>query len=193
MTKACVPVNIKRSTLFYHLTIKIMRYMLASLGLLLLAAPGFSQTATSTELAPIKSIVRETGWEIPGLSRSRIMTPRKPLPGGYGPNAPVNITIFKPRREVISTISLFRLKPDRTTLVMGQRRGAVQIIIKCDIDDRVFAYIVQFMALVREWTGRVGYSGIYGAQYFDNDGDGIFESYEPGPPFVTTDRPKPCS
>jgi hypothetical protein len=161
--------------------------MLASVGLLLLTASGLSQTPASAKLAPIKSIVSETGWEIPGLSLSRITTPRKPLPAGYGPNVPVNVTILKPRREVLTTISLFGLKPDGATLVMGQRRGAVQIIIKCDIDGRVFAYIVQFMALVQESNGRVGYSGIYGAQYFDNDGDGIFESYEPGPPLVTKD------
>lgn len=165
-----------------------MRCRLASWGLLLLlSASGLSQTPSSTKLEPIKSIVRETGWEIPGLALSRITTSRKPLPAGYGPNVPVNITILKPRREVVATISLFGLKPDGTTLVMGQRRGAVQIIIKCDIDGRAFAYIVQFMALVQESNGRRGYSGIYGAQYFDNDGDGIFESYEPGPPLVTKD------
>ena len=161
--------------------------MFALLGLMLLAASGLSQTPTSTKLSPIKSVLKETGWEIPGLSLSRITTARKLLPAGYGPNAPLNVTILRPRREVISTISLFGLKPDGTTLVMGQRKGAVQIIIKCDIDGRVFAYIVQFMALVKESNGRVGYSGIYGAQYFDNDGDGVFESYESGPPFVARD------
>ena len=153
--------------------------MLALLGLLFLSATCVSQTP-STKLRPIKSIVRESGWEIPGLSLSRITTSRKPLPNGYGPDVPVNITVLRPRREVITTISLFGLKPDGSTLVMGQRTGAVQIIIKCDIDGHVFAYIVQFMALVQESNGRVGYSGIYGAQYFDNDVTASLKAMNPG-------------
>ena len=165
-----------------------MRTILASLVCLFLTATGLSQQPSPTKLSSIKSIVREKGWEIPGLSSSTISTPRKLLPQGYGvAGVPLNVTILKPRRDVITTISLFGLRPDGTTLVMGERRGAVQIIIKCDINHHVFAYIVQFMALVQESNGRVGYSGIYGAQYFDNDGDGIFESYEPGPPLVTKD------
>jgi len=135
----------------------------------------------------VKSIVKEDGWKIPGLSQSRVTDPRRLLPQQYGvTRVPLNLTVLKPRREFIDTISLYGLKDDGQTLVMGERRGAVRGIIKCDIEHRVFAYIVQFVAvLYDQQTGRGGYGGIYGAQYFDNDGDVIFESYEPGAPFVT--------
>jgi hypothetical protein len=156
--------------------------------IVLLTGSVFGQDASSEDrkTSMIRSIVRDSGWEIPGLSPSRITDPRKPLPAGYGvPGVGLNITVLKPTRQFVTTISLFGLKPDGTTLVMGERRGAVKSIIKCDIDNRVFVYIVQFVALVHGANGRIGYGGIYGAQYFDHDGDGIFESYEPGAPFVT--------
>jgi hypothetical protein len=137
-------------------------------------------------LSMIRSIEKESGWQIPGLGQSRILDRRRLLPKGYGVSGvPLQITVFKPRREVRAMISLFGLKSDGKTLVMGERRGAVQSIIKCDIENRVFVYIVSFYALVADASGHLGYSGIYGAQYFDNDGDGVFESYELGPPFVT--------
>jgi hypothetical protein len=137
-------------------------------------------------LSKIWSIEKESGWQIPGLAQSRIRDKRKLIPKGYGVDGvALHITVFKPRREARATISLFGLKEDGKTLVMGERTGAVQSIIKCDIENRVFVYIVSFYALVADASGHIGHSGIYGAQYFDNDGDGVFESYEPGPPLVT--------
>jgi len=135
----------------------------------------------------IKSVINDDGWKIPGLAQSRVTDSRKLIPKGYGVSGvPLHITVFKPRREFITTIFLYGLKEDEKILVMGQRRGAVESIIKCDIDNKVFVYIVQFVSVHYDpQTGRGGYGGIYGAQYFDNDGDGIFESYEPGAPFVT--------
>ena len=35
--------------------------------------------------------------------------------------------------------------------------------------------------------GRTGYSGQFGVHYYDGDGDGKFESFEEGAPFVTSD------
>jgi hypothetical protein len=105
-------------------------------------------------LSKIRSIEKESGWQIPGLAQSRILDRRKLVPKGYGVSGvPLHITVFKPRREVRATISLFGLKQDGQTLVMGQRTGAVQSIIKCDIDNRVFVYLVSFYALVADQPG----------------------------------------
>ncbi|PYS70652.1 MAG: hypothetical protein DMF69_12865 [Acidobacteria bacterium] len=139
----------------------------------------------------IRSIEKKNGWLVPGLAHSRMTGRRKLLPKGYGVSeVPLHVTVFKPRRETRATISLFGLQEDHKTLVMGERTGAVRSIIRCDVDNRVFVYIVSFYALVADSTGHVSYSGMYGAQYFDKDGDGIFESYEPGPTFfIVTTQP----
>ena len=108
-------------------------------------------------LTMIKSIEKESGWQIPWLAQSRILDRRKVLPKGYGVSGVrLHVTVFKPRREVRATISLFGLKEDGKTLVMGERRGAVQSIIKCDIENRVFVYIVSFYALVADASGHLG-------------------------------------
>jgi hypothetical protein len=164
-----------------------MRKILTTLIAILFTGSIYAQEPSpKPALSMIRSIEKKSGWLIPGLSQSRMVDRRKLLPKGYGVRGvPLHITVFKPWREVRATISLFGLKEDGKTLVMGERRGAVQSIIKCDIENRVFVYIVSFYALVADASGHVGYSGIYGAQYFDNDGDGIFESYEPGAPVVS--------
>lgn len=78
----------------------------------------------------IRSIEREGGWQIPGLAQSRILDGRKLLPKGYGVSGiPLHITVFKPRRKVRATISLFGLKEDGKTLVMGERRRAALNVI----------------------------------------------------------------
>jgi hypothetical protein len=49
----------------------------------------------------------------------------------------------------------------------------------------VFAYVVQFAKVFYDSRNkRSGYGEIYGARYYDNDGDRIFESYEPGEAYV---------
>ena len=134
------------------------------IGIVLTGSLCAQELSTKPALPMIRSIEKESGWQIPGLAQSRILDRRKLLPKGYGVSGvPLRITVFKPRREVRATISLFGLKNDGKTLVMGERRGAVQSIIKCDIENRVFVYIVSFYALVADASGHLGYSGIYGA------------------------------
>jgi hypothetical protein len=166
-----------------------MKRILTAFVFSLLPVASYSQEVSSAvpNLSVITSTVKENGWKIPGLSQSRITDPRRLVPKGYGVSGiQLHLTVLKPKREFIETISLYGLKDDGKTLVIGERRGAVKSIIKCDIDNRVFAYIVQFVAVLYDpQSRRGGYGGIYGAQYFDNNGDGIFESYEPGAPFVT--------
>jgi hypothetical protein len=46
---------------------------------------------------------------------------------------------------------------------------------------KVFLYIVQFGALVYDSkTKKTDQSGIFGLMYYDDDGDGIFETRESG-------------
>jgi len=145
---------------------------------------GFAQ---DNLLKIIKPAVNEGGWKIPGLEESRMTGPRKRLPKGYGPSSvPLHVTVFTPTRKFITTIPLYRLK-DGQTLIVAERKVLIDRIIKCDVDGRVFMYILHCTIILEEPNGRTGYSGVFGVQYSDRDGDGKFESFEEGAPFVTAD------
>ena len=143
--------------------------------------------AQEKHLNVAKPVIKESGWTIPGLDESQITTPRKLLQAGYGPSsAPVSVTVLRPKEKFITTIPIYRLK-DGQTVIIGERKVQVDVIIKCDVNSRVFAYILQCTIILEEPGGRTGYSGTFGVHYSDRDGDGKFESQEEGAPFVTAD------
>ena len=131
--------------------------------------------------------VKGTGWTIPGLEGSRTTTPRKLLQNGFGPRStPIYVTVLRPKENFTTTIPTYRIK-DGQTLVISERKVVIDLIIKCDVDNRVFAYIVQCTIISQESDGRTGYSGTFGVHYEDRDGDGKFETFSEGAPFVTSD------
>lgn len=143
--------------------------------------------AQEPQIKVIKPVVKESGWTIPGLSESKISSPRKLLQAGYGPPAtPLYITVLRPKEKFITTIPIYRLQ-DGQTVIIGERKVVVDVIIKCDVNNRVFAYILQCTIILEEPNGRTGYSGTFGVHYSDRDGDGKFESMEEAAPFVTAD------
>ena len=143
--------------------------------------------AQEKRIKVIKPVVKESGWTIPGLDVSQITGPRKLLQAGYGPpTTPLYITVLRPKEKFITTIPVYRLK-DGQTVIISERKVVLDLIIKCDVNSRVFAYILQCTIILEEPDGRTGYSGIFGVHYSDSDGDGKFESFEEGAPFVTAD------
>ena len=143
--------------------------------------------AQEKHLNVAKPVVKESGWTVPGLDQSQITTPRKLLQPGYGPSsARVSVTVFRPKEKFITTIPIYRLK-DGQTVIINERKVVVDIIIKCDVNSRVFAYILQCTIILEEPNGRTGYSGIFGVHYSDRDGDGKFETLQEAAPFVTAD------
>lgn len=143
--------------------------------------------AQDNRIIALRPAVNEGGWKIPGLEQSRITDPRKLLPRTYGPaSLPLNVTVLKPTQEFITTIPLYRLK-DGQILIIAERKVVINSIIKCDVNNHVFVYILQCTIILEESTGRTGYSGTFGVHYYDRDGDGKFESFEEGKPFVTPD------
>lgn len=176
----------------------IMKRVLSVIAIILMVANvnvgGGNTSLVFAQDNPIKIIkpaVKESGWKIPGLEESQITDPRKLLPKGYGPaSVPLQVTVLKPTREFITTIPLYRLK-DGETLIVVERKVVIDSIIKCDVNNRVFVYILQCTIILEEPGGRTGYSGMFGVHYYDRDGDGKFESFEEGAPFVTPDLQVP--
>jgi hypothetical protein len=141
--------------------------------------------AQDSGLSVIRPVINESGWKIPGLDQSKATGPRKLLSKTYGAaSLPLHVTVLKPPRELITTIPIYRLR-DGQTLIVTERKVAIDAIIKCDVNNRVFVYILQCTIILEEPNGRTGYSGQFGVHYSDRDGDGTFESFEEGTPFVT--------
>ncbi len=153
---------------------------------LFLAASANSQTLPSpiSDPSDIAKVIKEKGWDIPGLQQSRVLS-RGIVAKGSLTGGPVHITRFRPEQEFIVSIPTFSLSDDRKTLFLEQRDGEVNLIFKCEVNNRVFAYVVQLVEVFYDSKNRrSGYGEIYGAHYYDNDGDGRFESYEPGHGYV---------
>ena len=173
-------------------TASIMKGLICVIAALVVLASNNASSKSSLVYAQdkginvIKPAVKEGGWTIPGLEESQITGSRKLLQAGYGPpSIPLYVTVFKPKEKFITTIPIYRLRDGQ--LVISERKVAIDLIIKCDVNNRVFAYILQCTIILEESDGRTGYSGSFGVHYTDRDGDGKFESFEEGPPFVTAD------
>ena len=163
-----------------------MKIILAIPVFLFLVVLTNSQTVSPGNSHPsnIEKVLKENGWEIPGLPQSQVLSSRI-MPKVSLDGRAVHVTSFKPKREFITAMPIFSLMSDQKTLIMGQRHGEVNLIFKCEVNNRVFAYIVQLVEVFyHSRNRRSGYGEMYGARYYDNDGDRIFESYEPGEAYV---------
>ena len=158
---------------------------IVALVLALIAGTKPQALAQDSGLSVIRPVINERGWKIPALDQSKATGPRKLLSNTYGAaSLPLHVTVLKPPRKLITTIHLYRFK-DGHTLIVTKRKVAIDAIIKCDVNNRVFVYILQCTIILEEPNGRTGYSGQFGVHYSDRDGDGTFESFEEGAPFVT--------
>jgi hypothetical protein len=165
-----------------------MKFAITNLVLLFLITTAHGQIAPSDNLRPsgIESIIKESGWEIPGLLQSQVLNSKDMVPEGSSMKGiSVHVTTFKPKRELITTVPIFNLKNDGKVLVLGQRQGEVNLIFKCELRGRAFAYIVQLVEIFSDAQNRrTGYGDIFGVRYYDNDGDGVLESYEQGEGYI---------
>jgi len=131
----------------------------------------------------------EGGWEIPGLGQSKLVYPRKLVE--FYSEKPVHLylTGFKPEQEVIVSVPLYyRLRENDAALVIRQEQASIISIVKYELNKKDFCYEVQvYLVSYNKETGVKGYGGQLGLRYYDEDGDGKFESYDMGsgnPPFI---------
>lgn len=165
-----------------------MKQVLCTIAIMVMVTAAASRNSFVAQDNPIKIIkpaINEQGWKILGLQESQIADPRRRLEKGYGPaSVPLYVTLLKPGQKFITTIPIYRLKDGKALLVV-ERKVLIDGIIQCDVNGRTFMYILQCTIILEEPNGRTGYSGQFGVHYFDGDGDGKFESFEEGAPFVT--------
>ncbi len=143
----------------------------------------------SVRQSNIRRVVKEQGWEIIGLRQSRVVEPRH-IFEGYGEKpAPIYATAFKPNQGFVAEVPLYyRLLEGGEVLAITEQSISIRSIVRYDVHEKIFCYFVRGVAAFYDKkSGHGGYGGEYGLLYYDNDGDGKFESFEQGghiPPFI---------
>ena len=136
---------------------------------------------------PFRS-VKEGGWEIPGLAQSRPIRPRE---------------IFKTRDRTVERhrtlyepgVETFMERPFETAAkekAPGLKTEGLQIIMieEHDIEGRKYCYVVHTQEILRDETtnARKYATSFEDFLYYDEDGDGTFETLEEG--VGVTSRPR---
>ena len=108
-----------------------IKHIRRALGTFILAVVSSSSTVVTAGLPDVSPngptrIVNEAGWQVAGLSASRIMAPRRPLEG-FGSSA-VYVTFLKPDEEVLTQIPIFWLTDGGATLNTRQQGVAERSI-----------------------------------------------------------------
>jgi hypothetical protein len=140
--------------------IKLMKRTVVILVLAVVSSPMGNVSAGSSDVSennPTR-VINESGWEIAGLSASKVVAARKPLEGlGSGG---VQITLLKPSAEVITKIPIFWLTDGGATLHTRQQGIAVRSIHRYDYDGHVFCYALFGVgSFYDKKTRRGGYGG----------------------------------
>jgi len=132
-----------------------------------------------TPMTDLSRVINEKGWTVSGLSRAKIVSPRTLVNGREGEL--LYITLLQPRTETIATVPIFWLTENGSILNTREQTIAVRSIERYDVDQHVFCYVQAGVgSSYDEKTKRGGYGGQFVLIYYDNDGDGIFESFELG-------------
>jgi hypothetical protein len=138
-------------------------------------------SASEVGQGKIKRIINEQGWKIPGLAQSQIVAPRGLVFIQDEKSLDVYSTWYKPKREVTTEIPSYWLTDDGEVLKTRTQTVAIQEIMRYDIEGRIFSYMVVGTAkFYDQKTGHGGYGGQFTLYYYDDDGDGRIETYEPG-------------
>ena len=138
-------------------------------------------TGQSTTSLKLKRVIMERGWDIPGLGQSKMVFSRKPVES-YGNPIRLYITAFKPKQRIIISVPLYySLRENDAALVINGERALILSIAKYEFNNKAFCYGVQIQFVsYDEKTGIGGYAAKLLLHYYDEDGDGTFESYDMG-------------
>ena len=132
-----------------------------------------------THMTDLTRVINEKGWKVSGLSRAKIVRPRTRVNSSEGEL--LYITLLEPRTETIASVPIFWLTENGSILNTREQTISVRSIQRYDVDQHVFCYVQAGVgSSYDEKTKRGGYGGQFVLIYYDNDGDGIFESFEIG-------------
>lgn len=136
--------------------------------------------AQSLQTIKITRVKNEGGWNIPDLKNLKTITSRTRFYFSKSPLLPSYIVIFAPQQEVKIFPNYFVILDDNKTLQVKTQEMAIEEVRQFDVDHHIFCYAIQAVGIVSMRDEFKGYGGRFGVFYYDEDGDGTFETMEYG-------------
>lgn len=130
-----------------------------------------SKAGGQTLVIQSRRLNRTAGWQIPGLSQSKEFKPRRLLDHVSNEAVKVYGTWLRPDHKVVLDDDYLSEDDLQELRVIGGRTIASDII-RYDIDDRPFCYVIHIHP--------EGLGATQQLVYYDEDGDGVFEVIESG-------------
>jgi hypothetical protein len=133
-----------------------------------------AQQVSAAKPSPTTSrrLIKEGGWEIPGLAVAKEVRPPILLQAAGNEKVKVYSSWLRPISNAAAPVSLrdFLSEQELKELGITAIKLRVLMIVKYDLGDRPFCYVVKY---------RSTYT-VDGLHYYDENGDGNFELVETG-------------
>jgi hypothetical protein len=136
-------------------------------------------SAAKPSPTPSKRLIKKAGWEIPGLAGAKETGPSRLRPAAG--NAKVYMSWLRPQPKANvagpPTLGSYLAEAELKELGISAKKLQVLALVKYDIGDRPFCYVVKYRATYP----------VEALHYYDEDGDKSFELVETGtqsPEFV---------
>jgi hypothetical protein len=139
-----------------------------------------TQETSNNQQDASPKVIKEGGWLIPGLSESKVKEARRRYQGYEGME--VYFTVLKPQRDIVTQFTPEELEHKARVLTFHNRHWLVDDITQYDINHQVFCYMVSVSMVDLSGPDKtlVRYMASTGIVYYDEDGDGKFETLDLG-------------
>jgi hypothetical protein len=128
-------------------------------------------TSMQTTSSKALKVTRESGWEIPSLKQSRVTRSRQTLSNKNDEPVQIYWTWLEPQQESLLDTSSY-LPEELKVLRLESGVWSVTRVIEYDVDERKFCYVI----LIHPQNA----GALSALHYYDEDGDGNFETVERG-------------
>ncbi len=135
-----------------------------------------TQLAIAAKPSPVpvtgKRLIKEEGWKIPGLAVAKEYRPASLLQAVSNETVKVYSSWLSPQTgtDIPVTLRDFLSEQELKGLGITAKKLRVMTIVKYDLGDRPFCYVVKYRATYT----------MEGLHYYDEDGDSRFELVETG-------------
>ncbi len=132
-----------------------------------------SSTFSSNRLSSNKKVVNKNGWDIPGLKSFNVLPETEEVEVD---SIKVKKKIFRSSEEPITKLELYSVD-ENGTIHVSSITCAVRHLFAYEFNNKLFAYqTILIVTNVLSNKTRVYMGAAYSLFYYDEDGDGLFET-----------------
>lgn len=130
------------------------------------------QSPQNVDSRPFNRVKKREGWLTPEITKLQKTISTK---GMLIDDIAVKVTRLEPPEETSGHFDVYWL--DRGGLLVHSVTASIQAIFSYEHEKKVFAYSASYVPYVVEEHGTRSYAGgIFTFYYYDEDGDGVFET-----------------